>query len=193
MKRAMCLMMVCGIAACGSAQRRGEDLFESIRTYHEGVRWERFPAAASRVPAPQRAAFVEERDRLAEDLRITDYDVVRVTPGERTAQVQVKYTWYKDSEGLVRRTHALERWQRSGKVWVLVDEHRMRGDDMPGLSEPEDGDEADGGDRGQGSHADHDSDDGDSGGRRVAAPGADVKAAGGGSDGSSSADRDPAP
>ena len=84
---------VLALAACASAPRSGEDLFESVRTYHEGVRWERFPAAASRVPPAERDEFVEERDRLAEDLRISDYEVVRVAAKtDRRAQVQVKYT-----------------------------------------------------------------------------------------------------
>jgi len=139
------LLAVSALAACAHAPRSGEDLFESIRTYHEGVRWERFPAAASRVPGPERSDFVEERDRLAEDLRISDYELVRVASyDERRAQVQVKYTWYLDSEGVVRHTHAMEGWERHGKVWLLVEEHRLRGDEMPGLSEDEPDEAADG-------------------------------------------------
>jgi hypothetical protein len=130
------------LGGCSHAARRGEDLFESLRTYHEGVRWERFPAAAARVPAPERSDFVEERDRLAEDLRISDYEIVRVAShDERRAKVQVKYTWYLDSEGIVRHTHAMEGWERHGKVWLLVEERLLRGDAMPGLPGHE-GDEA---------------------------------------------------
>jgi hypothetical protein len=130
-------MLLAGlVAGCAHAPRKGEDLAESLRTYHEGVRWQRFPAAASRIPAAQRDEFVEERDRLADDLQISDYEVVRVSArGEKRAEVQVKYTWYLDSEGVVRKTHAVEEWERHGKVWLLVDEHRLRGDPMPGLAD----------------------------------------------------------
>jgi hypothetical protein len=128
-------------AGCAHSAKRGEDLTESVRTYHEGVRWQRFPAAASRIPADQREDFVEERDRLAEDLQVSDYEVVRVSSrGERRAEVQVKYTWYLDSEGVVRKTHAVEEWERHGKIWLLVAERHLRGDPMPGLAAaPEEG------------------------------------------------------
>jgi hypothetical protein len=131
------LLAVALLVGCATAPNRGENLLESVRTYHEGVRWERFPAAASRVPPAERDDFIEERDRLAEDLKISDYEVVRVTAGENDAKVQVKYTWYLDSEGSVRHTHAIEGWERRGKVWVIVEERHLRGDEMPGLPGPE--------------------------------------------------------
>jgi hypothetical protein len=61
---------------------------------------------------------------------------VKVDPrGERAAHVQVKLTWYKASEGTVRETHALQTWERHGKLWWMVDETRLRGAEMPGLAE----------------------------------------------------------
>jgi len=75
-------------------------------------------------------------DQRAEDVKITDYDVVRVEPrGEREAHVQVKLSWYKPSENTVHETHAMQTWERHGKVWLMVDETRLRGAEMPGLPE----------------------------------------------------------
>jgi len=126
-------------AACASAPRSGEDLLESVRTYHEGVRWQRFPVAAGRVPPAQRDDFLQERDQLSEDLRITDYEVLRVrSTSEGRAEVEVKWTWFLDSDGRVKETRAVEHWERHGKVWLLVDERRARGETMPGLAEPPD-------------------------------------------------------
>jgi hypothetical protein len=136
MRLAIAMVATALAVGCAHAPRKGEDLAESVRTYHEGVRWQRFPAAASRIPTAQRDEFVEERDRLADDLQISDYEVVRVSArDEKRAEVQVKYTWYLDSEGVVRKTHAVEEWERHGKVWLMVDEHRLRGDPMPGLAD----------------------------------------------------------
>jgi hypothetical protein len=124
--------------ACGAPQVRSEnDLAESIRQFNEGVRWERFSAAATSIPPSLRSQFVDEMDQRAGDLKITDYEVVNVAQrGEREAQVQVKLSWYRASEGTVHQTHAIQTWERHGKVWWIVDETRLRGAEMPGLSEP---------------------------------------------------------
>ena len=125
-------------AGCGAAQVRPEnDLSESVRQFNDGVRWERFAVAASSLPPAQRSQFVDEMDERASDLKITDYEVVRVDPhGSREAQVHIKLSWYKSSEGTVRETHALQTWELHGKVWWMVDETRMRGAEMPGLADP---------------------------------------------------------
>ncbi|MBC7973422.1 MAG: hypothetical protein H7138_00445 [Myxococcales bacterium] len=125
------------VLGCGGAQVRPEhDLPESIRQYNEGVRWSRFEVAASSVPAAQRAQFVDDMDERANDLKITDYDVVKVDAhGNREAHVQIKLSWYKVSEGTVHETHALQTWERHGKAWLIVDATRLRGSEMPGLSE----------------------------------------------------------
>jgi hypothetical protein len=125
------LMLGCGAAALHSEP----DLSESVRQFNDGVRWERFAAAASAIPTRERSQFVDDMDQRAGDVKITDYEVVRVDPhGEREAQVQIKLTWYKASEGTVHETHAMQTWERHGKVWWMVDEIRLRGAEMPGLS-----------------------------------------------------------
>jgi hypothetical protein len=126
------LMLV--LAACGSAQKDQETLSESIRSFNDGVRWGRFAMAASRLPPQQRGDFVDQMDERADDLKITDYEVVRVEPqGPKEAKVQVKLSWYKNSEGLLRETHAMQTWERVGKTWLMVDSARVRGAEMPGL------------------------------------------------------------
>lgn len=119
-----------------AAARAESDLPESIRQFNDGVRWGRFEVAANAVPVKQRAQFVDEMDERSSDLKITDYEVVKVAPrGDREARVQIKLSWYKASEGTLRETHALQTWERHGKAWLMVDETRLRGAEMPGLSE----------------------------------------------------------
>jgi len=126
-------MLVTLVAACGAAPK-GQTLMDAVRNYNDGVRWSRFTAAASAVPARERDEFLDEREELAEDLRITDYEVVRVKDkGADAADVQVKLTWYKDSEGTVRDTWAKQAWERHGHAWRIVGEAHVRGADMPGL------------------------------------------------------------
>ena len=125
------------LLGCGAAQSHPEDdLAESIRQFNDGVRWGRYEIAASSIPPPQRAQFVDDMDERGDDLKITDYDIVKVDPhGSREARVQIKIGWYKTSEGTVHETHAQQLWERQGKTWLMVEEKRLRGTEMPGLSE----------------------------------------------------------
>ena len=131
------LLIIVVALGCGAPQVKSEnDLSESIRQFNDGVRWERFAVAASSIPPPQRAQFVDEMDERASDLKITDYEVVNVDArGPREAHVQIKLSWYKASEGTVHETHAVQTWERHGKIWWMVDETRLRGSEMPGLTE----------------------------------------------------------
>jgi hypothetical protein len=123
--------------ACATAPKSGETLMESLRTYHEGMRWQRFAAAAGRLPAAERSAFVDEWDERSADLKITDYEIVDVAlRNHGTALVQVKVSWYGETEGTLRDTHVRQTWKQRGKMWLLTDEVRVRGTAMPGLVEP---------------------------------------------------------
>jgi hypothetical protein len=129
------VVLVLLVGAC-KAPKAGDTLGESVRRYNEGVRWGRYAVAAVHVPARQRSMFVDEADERAKELKITDYEIVKVDEGDREAKVQVKVSWYRDSEGTLRETQAVQTWERHGKTWFIVDEARVRGPEMPGLPEP---------------------------------------------------------
>jgi len=131
------LAMILVLAACGAAPRAGDTLVDSIRAYNDGVRWGRFEVAASHIPVKERSQFVDDNDERAKDLKITQYDVVNVDQkGDREAKVHIKMEWYSDREGTVHETHAVQTWERRGKDWMMVDEARLKGTEMPGLPEP---------------------------------------------------------
>ena len=123
---------------CGAlVPKTTETLDESVRSYNEGVLWQRYANAAIHVPPKLRAQFVDDWDQRSKDLKITSYDVVKVeNKGSKEAHVQIKLEWYKDSEGVVHETHAVQTWERRDKLWIIVDESRLRGTEMPGLPEP---------------------------------------------------------
>lgn len=145
------------LGACMPKRSGLEPLQEAVMTYNEGLRWERFTAAAAHVPSAERGAFLEERDGLSKYLRITGYDVVGVdvTNEARTAaRVVVKYEWYDDRKGTVEETQVRQIWARRKSGWLLMDEASIRGAEMPGVSvapadEPTD-DAADAADAGAG-------------------------------------------
>lgn len=130
------LLVAMFATACGSALGQTETLTEAVRSYNEGMRWQRYEIAANHIPVKERSVFVDEMDERADDLKITDYEVVKVDPeGEKVARVQVKVSWYLDSEGTVRETHAVQTWERHNRAWWMVEEARVRGDQMPGLTD----------------------------------------------------------
>lgn len=133
----ICLALATAATACGGAEKPMDSLTETVRAYNDGVRWGRFTTAAAYIPAAQRAERVDEWDQRAKDLDITDYEILNVIAhGDRNAKVEVKVSWYKESEGTLHETHAVQTWERRGKTWLMVDEARLRGTEMPGLPEP---------------------------------------------------------
>lgn len=124
------------LAGCASA-KQGDTLADSVRQYNDGVRWERFPVAAVHVPPKERSSFIEEADERAHDIKITEYDVLRIEQSsDRAAKVAIKMSWYSEAEGLLRETQSLQSWEKHGKTWWMVDEARVKGHEMPGLTEP---------------------------------------------------------
>ncbi|MFT3691638.1 MAG: hypothetical protein QM831_00770 [Kofleriaceae bacterium] len=131
------LLLVVMLAACGGAPKAADSLADSIREYNEGVRWGRFEVAAKNIPQKQRSQFVDDNDERAKDVKITQYDIVNVDQkGKREAKVHIKMEWYSDKEMLVHETHAVQTWEKQGKDWMMVDESRLKGSEMPGLQEP---------------------------------------------------------
>lgn len=124
------------LSACG-ASPAADTLGDTVRAYNDGVRWGRFEVAAIHLPAKERSKFVDDNDERAKDLKITEYDVVNVDQkGSKEAKVHIKMSWYSDREGTLHETHAIQTWAKRGKEWMLVDESRTRGTEMPGLPEP---------------------------------------------------------
>lgn len=129
------IWLIVFLSAC-RVPRSMPTLSESVRTYNDGVRWERFAVAANHVPPEQRSQFVDDADQRAKDVKITDYEVVRIDKrGEKVAKVHIKVSWYRDSEGTLRETQAMQTWERHDRLWVIVEESRLRGAEMPGLPE----------------------------------------------------------
>ncbi|MBK9069865.1 MAG: hypothetical protein IPL79_02470 [Myxococcales bacterium] len=127
--------------ACMPKQNKLAPLQDAIGTYNDGIKWERFTAAAAHVQAAERDDFLDERDGLAKYLRITGYDIVRVdlAAGSKTAaDVVIKFEWYDDRKGMLRESHVAQTWEQQKGRWWVVKEALLRGDEMPGILPKED-------------------------------------------------------
>ena len=129
-----------GGAACGGNQKRTSDLLYDIRAYNEGIRWQKYPQSAVRILPEERDAFLDIREDLEEELRIDDFEITRMKmhgKDKEMANVQVKWTWHMDREGIVHTTTTGQKWKRYGKRWMMLKEVVVRGDEMPGVKEAE--------------------------------------------------------
>ena len=129
------LVFAIGVVACAGTQLRREPLGEAVRAYHDGLRWQRYASSAAYLSPLERETFLDERDALDEELRINHYEIsrVRFVSGGTKGEVQVKYIWYMDNEGVVRKTTSMQNWERVGSSWRLIEERHVRGDEMPGV------------------------------------------------------------
>lgn len=128
------------LPACAALRaKRTEDFMSSVRTYNNGVRWQRYTHAARHIDQDERDAFLDERQDLEKEVLISGWEILRVDYGDdqrRSADVHVRYTWHLDSEGIVHETTAVQSWELRGKRWLLAEETRSRGERMPGIAEP---------------------------------------------------------
>jgi hypothetical protein len=133
----LALALATAASACAGGQRPEDTVNEAVRVYNEDLRWGRYESAALRLASKHRSDRVDEWDAHSKDLKITDFEIVRIDPrGPEAARAQVKVSWYLESEQILRETSAVEQWERKGRNWMLVDEQRLRGHEMPGLPEP---------------------------------------------------------
>ena len=130
----------CVIAACASSsQKKDQELMTDVREFQEGLRWRNYDQAADHVHASARVRFLDAHDDLDGDLRIDDYEVMRVTlTAEFEATVRVKYTWHLDSVGRVHESTYDQDWQRQGKVWRVVATRQRSGEALPASAMPDD-------------------------------------------------------
>ncbi|MSP17083.1 MAG: hypothetical protein EXR73_10820 [Myxococcales bacterium] len=127
-----------GASGCATGRGTGEELLAGARAYQDGLRWRRYDEAALRRLPGEREAFLDQRDELDADLRIDDYEIERVLlqAARSAATIQVRFTWHREPEGIVHETVVEQAWTKRDGIWMLVDEERKRGPEMPGVPEP---------------------------------------------------------
>ena len=137
MKRHRLLVALAMIAGCSAANPKNADLVADVRGYGDGLRWRDFNAAALRIKPAHRTAFMDGHEQLADDLRVADWEMKRMTYSDdrNRAEVHIEWTWLLDSRGIVHTTVSRQAWSRHGKHWILDREERLRGEPMPGMAE----------------------------------------------------------
>jgi len=105
-----------------------EDVFiTSIKDYNNNLRWKRFEGASSYLPPDLRGDFLEDMEKDAENLNITDFEIkdIKIDQASGTAVIKVRLTWYKNNEVVEKKGFVTEKWVLHDKNWVMTE---MTGD-----------------------------------------------------------------
>jgi len=115
------------LVGCAQAQQSpGEKLKQSVLSFHTDLRWQRFDSAAGFVPATQRGDFLSYYEGSRKDLKITEFEVVRVEipPKKNTAHVVVMIQWHRLPSTTIKTSWLQETWTYLEKrgMWVVTDQ-----------------------------------------------------------------------
>lgn len=106
---------------CGARpETRATGLLDTLRKYHEHLRWENYGGAAALVDAPLRPAW---KQAILGYGRISDYelgDVDLKDPPGTDAEVLVRFTVFRLPDLTVRTSVLQEHWHRDGDKWHLT-------------------------------------------------------------------------
>ena len=124
------IVFVGSLAGC-STQNRMTHLRDTLRTFNQQIRWERWPGAAAHVELKTRERWMLSRSHQAQGLKIHEIQILRVLSGgprATTARVLVKLTWYREADMTVHSTHWMQTWNHSRHGWKLTKEERAQGE-----------------------------------------------------------------
>jgi hypothetical protein len=106
--------------ACSGAQPE-KDLPYRVEVFNEHLRWGRFDRAAEFVVPMRRAAFIQEREEQAEEVRLSDYEIISVRrESPTTAKVRVSLMWNRLDSTIIKKSVLEETWTKAGSTWFLV-------------------------------------------------------------------------
>ncbi|MCU0662437.1 MAG: hypothetical protein MUC50_08955 [Myxococcota bacterium] len=116
------LVFLGGCAA--AAQGSSEKLKEAVFTLNEGVRWGRLQDVLAYISPDSQSHYLESHKGVGAEIQITGYDVVstRLDAETNTAQIGVKFSWYRLDRMEAHDTIVLQRWEAKDRLWLLVSE-----------------------------------------------------------------------
>jgi hypothetical protein len=118
------LVALSSTMACQTAQtisRRGE-LDVALSRHHVDIRWGRVPLAARYVHTDLQGAFVEDWEKKAKEIDITEVEVLQVFELDegRAADVVVRFAWIEKSSQSLREATITEHWEEIDGAWLMT-------------------------------------------------------------------------
>lgn len=119
-----CLVAALALVGCSNPQQPRENLGYSVQTYHQHMRWRRYPMASKFLVPEDRNAFLGRYDELGDDFKVVSIDVrhVEVEPDGISARSEVVVEWLKEPDMKVHKEKWSQTWVLVDKIWLLQEE-----------------------------------------------------------------------
>jgi len=118
-------------SGCASlAKSQTELLRDEVNRFNDNVRWGRYRAAATQLPAERRDIWVASMERAGRAFRVLEYEVrPQQVEGDR-AVVAVDMVYHPIHDVVIRRVRRRQVWRKDGS-WYLESEHQVDSKTMP--------------------------------------------------------------
>jgi hypothetical protein len=119
------LMLACGcISAITDRKLNDEGLREAVTVFNDAIRWRDYPQALVWVPPQQREVFWKQTDAMQDNLRIVDYQILRLDMSEHTAigSADLKYRYYSLTSPRIESVTLRQkwRWEEENHTWQVA-------------------------------------------------------------------------
>ncbi|NLG02916.1 MAG: hypothetical protein GX567_03640 [Clostridia bacterium] len=113
------------VLSCGAAGQQAEDrLKESVVQFNEGIRWGRMQEVIPRVHPDNVQHFLKMHEHFGNETQVSDYELIsyEYNQEKKSATINVRITWYKQSEMALHTTILIQSWEHIESDWILMTE-----------------------------------------------------------------------
>jgi hypothetical protein len=119
------LMLASGcVSAITDRKLNDEGLREAVTIFNDAIRWRDYQQALVWVPPQQRDVFWKQTDAVQDNLRIVDYQILRLDFSERTTigSTDLRYRYYSLTNPRIESVtlHQKWRWDEVNHQWLVV-------------------------------------------------------------------------
>ncbi len=128
------VLAAAGVSGCGGSLDMRGDFLQSVRRYHEDLRWARYNDATLTLAPQLRKQFLLRARDAENEFSVSDWEIFSadIEPKKKKeAIVQVRITWMRKDETVVKTTTLEQKWLRRLDTWMVVAEKRVKGPEFP--------------------------------------------------------------
>lgn len=129
------ILLLISLVSCNDVNRKKslEGLEAGVLQFYSQSKWGRGNLAKEYVVPALRIKFLDDLDLLMKKVKVSEIDIVRITPidNNKKAVVRVRITWIPDGEGIVRETLVEDTWINIKNLWLREKSKIVDGKPLP--------------------------------------------------------------
>ena len=115
--------MISTVGCSSLVKNQTEQLRDDVARFNENVRWGRYRAAATQIPAVDRQGWLAAMEHAGRTFRILEYEVRPHQVKDDEAVVLVDITYHRHGGVVIERARRQQVWKRDGD-WYLSAERQ---------------------------------------------------------------------